>query len=155
MTAGTTHGRSCTGCRRVLADETLRHVVVRDGGVPVACASLFSADGHAFVTNVGTVPDARGRGLGTRATLAVLDIAVRQGSPTASLTASRMGRGVYARIGFQEDALLRRRISLGIGRAALGARRCGAHLAGSARASAAAPDLAGLTRPASAGARDG
>ena len=97
----------------VLADETLRHVVVRDGGVPVACASLFSADGHAFVTNVGTVPDARGRGLGTRATLAVLDIAVRQGSPTASLTASRMGRGVYARIGFQEDALLRRRISPG------------------------------------------
>jgi GNAT superfamily N-acetyltransferase len=97
----------------VLADESLRHVVVREGGVPVACASLFTADRHAFVTNVGTIPVARGRGLGTRATLAVLDIAARQGSPIATLTASRMGRGVYARIGFEEDALLRRRISPG------------------------------------------
>ena len=34
-----------------------------------------------------------------------------RGRRSASLTASRMGRGVYARIGFQEDALLRRRIS--------------------------------------------
>ena len=81
--------------------------------MPAACASVFTADGHAFVTNVGTIPAARGRGLGTRATLAVLDIAARQGSPLASLTASRMGRGVYARIGFREDALLRRRISPG------------------------------------------
>ncbi len=95
----------------VLGDAGVRHVVVRDVSGPVACASLFTADGHAFVTNVGTIPAARGRGLGTRATLAVLDIAARQGSPIASLTASRMGRGVYARIGFQEDALLRRRIS--------------------------------------------
>jgi GNAT superfamily N-acetyltransferase len=95
----------------VLGDPGLRHVVVRDGSGPVACASLFTADGHAFVTNVGTIPAARDRGLGTRATLAVLDIAARQGSRMASLTASRMGRGVYARIGFEEDALLRRRIS--------------------------------------------
>ena len=93
------------------AGPALRHVVVREAGVPAACASVFTADGHAFVTNVGTIPAARGRGLGTRATLAVLDIAARQGSPLASLTASRMGRGVYARIGFREDALLRRRIS--------------------------------------------
>lgn len=93
------------------ADEPLRHVVVRDAGEPVACASLFTAGRHAFVTNVGTIPAARGRGLGTQATLAVLDIAARHGSPTATLTASLMGRGVYARIGFQEDALLRRRIS--------------------------------------------
>lgn len=97
----------------VLTDENLRHVVVHDDGVPAACASVFIADGHAFVTNVGTIPEARGRGLGTRATLAVLDIAARHGSPTATLTASRMGRGVYARIGFEEDALLRRRISPG------------------------------------------
>lgn len=92
-------------------DEALRHVVVRDAGEPAACASVFLAGGHAFVTNVGTIPAARGRGLGTRATLAVLEIAARDGAPTATLTASRMGRGVYARIGFREDALLRRRIS--------------------------------------------
>jgi GNAT superfamily N-acetyltransferase len=91
--------------------EPLRHVVVRDAGRPAACASVFIAGRHAFVTNVGTIPSARGRGLGTQATLAVLKIAAQRGSPAATLTASEMGRGVYARIGFQEDALLRRRIS--------------------------------------------
>ena len=38
----------------VLADAGLRHIVVRDAGQPVACASLFTSAGHAFVTNVGT-----------------------------------------------------------------------------------------------------
>jgi GNAT superfamily N-acetyltransferase len=91
----------------------LHHVVVRDAGLPAACASIFMADGHAFVTNVGTIPEARGRGLGTRATRAVIDIAAQTGARAATLTASRMGRSVYARIGFEEDALLRRRISPG------------------------------------------
>lgn len=88
-----------------------RHVLVRRGGRPSACASLFTIDGHAFVTNVGTIPSARGAGLGTAATLAVLDIARRLGHRRASLTASLMGRGVYTNIGFREDARLDRCIS--------------------------------------------
>jgi len=89
------------------------HVVVRDGGAAVACASLFPAGRSAFVTNVGTVPEARGAGHGTSATLAVLAIARRLGYRRASLTASIMGRGVYARIGFREDARLERFVSSG------------------------------------------
>jgi GNAT superfamily N-acetyltransferase len=88
-----------------------RHVVIRRDGRPVSCASLFTTEGHAFVTNVGTIPSARGAGLGTAVTLAVIDIARRLGYQRASLTASRMGRGVYARIGFREDAVLGRCIS--------------------------------------------
>jgi GNAT superfamily N-acetyltransferase len=95
------------------AGRPWRHVVVRAGGHPAACATLFTAGEHAFVTNVGTIPAARGRGLGTTATLAVLLIAADLGYRRASLTASRMGRGVYARIGFRDDALLERRISPG------------------------------------------
>jgi GNAT superfamily N-acetyltransferase len=87
------------------------HVVVRRDGRPAASASLFTTDGHAFVTNVGTIPAARGAGLGTAATVAVLEIARRLGYERASLTASRMGRSVYARIGFREEAVLERRIS--------------------------------------------
>ena len=87
------------------------HVVVRRDGRPAACASLFTTGDHAFVTNVGTIPAARGAGLGTTATLAVLEIAARLGFRRASLTASLMGRGVYARIGFREDARLERYIS--------------------------------------------
>jgi RimJ/RimL family protein N-acetyltransferase len=87
------------------------HVLVRDRGRPVACASLFPAGELGFVTNVGTVPEARGVGHGTTATLAVLAIARRQGFQRASLTASVMGRSVYARMGFREDARLERYVS--------------------------------------------
>jgi RimJ/RimL family protein N-acetyltransferase len=89
------------------------HVLVRDGGRGVACASLFPAGDLGFVTNVGTVPEARGSGFGTAATLAVLAIARRQRFERASLTASLMGRSVYARIGFREDARLDRYVSAG------------------------------------------
>lgn len=89
------------------------HVLVRDQGAPVACASLFPAGDVGFVTNVGTVPEARGAGHGTAATLAVLGIARRQGFRRATLTASLMGRSVYARIGFREDARLERFVSSG------------------------------------------
>jgi GNAT superfamily N-acetyltransferase len=89
------------------------HVLVRDGAAAVACASLFPGGDTGFVTNVGTVPEARGAGHGTTATLAVLAIARREGYRRATLTASVMGRSVYARIGFREDALLRRFVSVG------------------------------------------
>ena len=89
------------------------HVLVRADGAPVACASLFPAGDLAFVTNVGTVPEARGAGHGTSATLAVLAIARRQRFERASLTASLMGRSVYARIGFREDGRLERLVSTG------------------------------------------
>ena len=87
------------------------HVLVRDRGKAVACASLFPAGDLGFVTNVGTVPESRGVGHGTAATLAVLAIARRKGFHRASLTASLMGRSVYARIGFREDARLERFVS--------------------------------------------
>lgn len=88
-----------------------RHVLVRRDGRAVACASLFTAGGYAFVTNVGTVPEARGHGSGTSATLAVLAMARDLGYRQASLAASEMGRSIYARIGFREDARLERWIS--------------------------------------------
>jgi GNAT superfamily N-acetyltransferase len=100
---------------RLPSDAPWRHVVVRHDRRPVACASLFTTTGHAFVTNVGTIPAERGAGYGTAATLAVIDIARRLGYARASLTASRMGRGVYARIGFREEAVLGRCISPRLG----------------------------------------
>ncbi len=46
-------------------------------------ASIFYAGGLAFVTNIGTVPEARGRGLGTVATRAALLTRARQRRPPA------------------------------------------------------------------------
>ena len=115
MTVDRQSGPSCTARPTSNREAPWRHVVVRHEGRPAACASLFTTDGHAFVTNVGTIPAARGVGLGTAATLAVVDIARRLGYQRATLTASLMGRGVYARIGFREDAVLGRSISPGPG----------------------------------------
>ena len=89
------------------------HVLVRADGHGVACASLFPAGDQGFVTNVGTVPEARGGGHGTAATLATLDIARREGFRRASLTASLMGRSMYARIGFVDEARLDRFVGPG------------------------------------------
>lgn len=92
-------------------DPPWRHFLVREAGRPVACSSMFYAGGRAFVTNIGTVPDARGRGLGTVATRATLDDARGRGHRTASLAASLMGRGLYARLGFVEECRLDRYVS--------------------------------------------
>jgi ribosomal protein S18 acetylase RimI-like enzyme len=87
------------------------HVVASRDGRPLAVASLFRVDGHAFVTNVGTVPEARGEGLGSAVTLATLVIARRHGYRVASLTASVMGRSMYTRLGFREECRLERYVA--------------------------------------------
>lgn len=92
-------------------EREIQHFVVRADGRAQAASSLFMAEGHAFVTNVGTVPEARGRGLGTAATMATLDLARRLGREVATLTASVLGRGVYERLGFREGGVLDRWIA--------------------------------------------
>lgn len=77
-----------------------RQLLARIGGEGVGCASLFEADGQAWVTNVGTVPEARGRGVGAAVTSACLDLAVARGHARAWLAASAMGRPLYERLGF-------------------------------------------------------
>ena len=93
-----------------LAERTVlrRHFLVRDGGEAVAGSSLFLAGGHAFVTNIATVPAARGRGHGTLATVATLQHARRLGFHAAVLTASVDGRSLYLRLGFREHGVLER-----------------------------------------------
>ena len=84
------------------------HLIVRHDGEPAACGSLFLVEGHAFVTNIGTVPARRRLGLGSVVTSALLDLARDRGYRTATLTASVMGRPMYARLGFVEDARFER-----------------------------------------------
>ncbi len=89
-------------------DPSWPHVLVRANGVAVACASAFPAGDQAFITNVGTVPEARGKGFGTAATLGAVAEARQAGYRRASLTASLMGRPMYAQIGFVEEIRLDR-----------------------------------------------
>ena len=87
------------------------HFLVRVSGRPAACSSLFVSGGAAFVTNIGTHPEARGRGLGTAATVATLELARAMGRATATLAASVDGRSVYRRLGFVESGVLERYVA--------------------------------------------
>jgi ribosomal protein S18 acetylase RimI-like enzyme len=105
-----TKAEAFTELYRVRPGETppWTHVLVRVDGRPVASGSLFAIGGQAFVTNIGTIPEARGLGLGSVVTAATLGIAQRQGYDRASLTASVMGRSMYARLGFRDESRLDR-----------------------------------------------
>jgi GNAT superfamily N-acetyltransferase len=46
------------------------HLVLRDGGEPVACASVYVLDGLAGLYNVGTLADRQGEGFGAAVTAA-------------------------------------------------------------------------------------
>ena len=118
-----TKAETFTELYRVRPGETApwSHVLIRLRDRAVASGSLFIVDGHAFVTNIGTIPEARGLGLGSFATVATLAIARRAGHAKASLTASVMGRSIYARLGFRDESRLDR-MTLGPGRQL--ARRC-------------------------------
>lgn len=73
-------------------------------GKAVAASLLFKGAGTAGLYAVGTLPEARGRGIGTAVTLRPLLDAREQGYQVGVLFASRMGYPVYRRLGFHEVA---------------------------------------------------
>ena len=79
----------------------LRWYVAFDNGAPVACASTCERDGACGFYAVGTVPEARGRGLCSRLMRRAMADAAARGCEVAVLQASAMGEPVYARLGFR------------------------------------------------------
>jgi ribosomal protein S18 acetylase RimI-like enzyme len=71
-------------------------------GRPVVTAIAFDHDGDCGVYNVGTVPDARRRGLATALTAFVLADARSRGCTTASLQATPAAEAIYASVGFHD-----------------------------------------------------
>ncbi len=78
-----------------------RHYLGRIDQRPVATATLFLAAGAAGVYFVSTVPDFRGRGIGSAITRASMLAARELGYHKAVLGSSPMGHGVYRRLGFE------------------------------------------------------
>ena len=62
---------------------------------------IHDVEGDAFVTFVATLPANRGEGLASRVLAHALHEAERRGARTTSLQASKLGRGLYARLGYR------------------------------------------------------
>lgn len=86
---------------RTAARARFVHLVAVLAGEPVGCAAVFLGSAAAEVQHVVTVPEVRGRGIGTAMTIAALRTAAARGLDTAVLTASPDGLRIYERLGFR------------------------------------------------------
>jgi hypothetical protein len=82
-------------------DPTAHVVVARRDGVAVATAMTFDSDGVSSLQWVGTVPAARGSGLGALVTTAATNAAFERGATSCTLQASPMGEPIYRSLGYE------------------------------------------------------
>jgi ribosomal protein S18 acetylase RimI-like enzyme len=76
--------------------------VARVDGRPAGCVGAVDVDGDAGIYWVGTLPEARGRGVATGLMRQALLDARERGCTSTSLQATVMGRPVYRRLGYRE-----------------------------------------------------
>ncbi|MBN1665306.1 MAG: GNAT family N-acetyltransferase [Deltaproteobacteria bacterium] len=80
----------------------LRHYIGWWNGKPSAIASMLLAAGTAGVYNITTLPEARGKGIGSAMTLTPLLEARAEGVRVGVLQSTAQGFPVYRKLGFQE-----------------------------------------------------
>ena len=76
--------------------------LARVDGKPAACLFTRIHDTDCWIGLVATAPEARGRGLATELLRGALREAQETGAQTTSLEATKLGFGVYARLGYQD-----------------------------------------------------
>jgi ribosomal protein S18 acetylase RimI-like enzyme len=77
-------------------------VAAYDQGLPVSAAMVIHSHSIAGIYWVGTVPAARGRGLGEACVSEVANEALRRGAAFVVLQATKSGAPLYRRMGFEE-----------------------------------------------------
>lgn len=85
-----------------LSDDAIITFVVYREDQPAATGMCYLHAGVALLFNIGTHPDHRRQGLGEIVTRAATQEGFRRGASLASLQATSMGEGLYARIGYRE-----------------------------------------------------
>ncbi len=84
-----------------LADPAAHVVVASRHGQALSTAMTFESDGVASLQWVGTLPEARGAGLGALVTTHATNLAFARGASSCSLQASPMGEPVYRALGYE------------------------------------------------------
>jgi len=82
--------------------DDLFHYLGYLDGQPVATATVLYSDGVAGIYNIATLPEARGRRMGSMMTAAPLIDARERGYKVGILHSTQMGYNVYKRLGFEE-----------------------------------------------------
>jgi ribosomal protein S18 acetylase RimI-like enzyme len=77
-------------------------VVAYESDRPVSAAMVMFSHGIAGIYWVGTVNNARGKGLGEACAREVTNVAFRRGAALVVLQASKFGEPIYTRMGFKE-----------------------------------------------------
>ena len=95
------------GPKPFAADESLLHphiiaVLARMDGAPAGAAMCLLSHGVAGIYWVGTLPEARGRGIAEACTRAATNAGFDAGARFAALQASVMGEPIYRRMGYRE-----------------------------------------------------
>ena len=85
-----------------VADGVYEVRLIEAAGETVAGAIAYDHDGDCGIYNVGTLPHARRRGLGSAVTALLLHDARVRGCMTASLQATPMAERLYGRLGFSD-----------------------------------------------------
>ena len=89
-------------CVAGAGEATPRAVLATEGDRTVAAAMVVMAGDAASIELVGTVPGARGRGLGEACTAWAVNTAFASGARVVVLEASAAGEPLYRRMGFEE-----------------------------------------------------
>lgn len=78
------------------------HFICLMDDMPVACASIYISGKTAGLYNVGTLPEARGKGAGRAISIHSVLRATQSGCDTMVLHATEMGEPIYKRLGFRK-----------------------------------------------------
>ncbi|MDQ3871704.1 MAG: GNAT family N-acetyltransferase, partial [Chloroflexota bacterium] len=93
---GTTFRRAYS---RLPGDRAHIHLASVDGK-PVSCVATSDTTGNCSIDMVATLPEARGRGLSSALLAHALADAAARGCRSTTLLSSKMGRGLYERLGY-------------------------------------------------------
>jgi ribosomal protein S18 acetylase RimI-like enzyme len=77
------------------------HQIIEESGRPVGCLAVEEHPDHVFLARIFLLPEAQGRGIGTRLTRTVCESAHRRGLPVVlTILKVNPARRLYERLGF-------------------------------------------------------